>query len=41
MTDTNATGAAEREVGTHYVKSNAITAKLTGIDLQAFGYTYA
>ncbi len=29
---------AEREVGTRYAKSNALTAKLTGLDLRAFGY---
>jgi hypothetical protein len=29
---------AEREVGTRYAESNALTAKLTGLDLRAFGY---
>jgi hypothetical protein len=29
---------AEREVGARYAESNALTAKLTGIDLRAFGY---
>lgn len=29
---------AEREVGIRYAESNALTAKLTGIDLRAFGY---
>jgi hypothetical protein len=32
---------AEREVGDRYVESNALTVKLTGIDLQAFGYACA
>ncbi len=30
---------AEREAGARYTESNALTAKLTGIDLRAFGYT--
>jgi hypothetical protein len=29
---------AECEVGTHYAESNSLTAKLTGLDLRAFGY---
>jgi hypothetical protein len=29
---------AEQEVGTRYAESNALTAKLTGIDLRALGY---
>jgi Sulfotransferase domain len=32
---------AEREVGARYEESNALTAKLTGIDLEAFGYACA
>lgn len=32
---------AEREVGTRYAESNALTARLTGIDLREFGYACA
>ena len=32
---------AEQEVGTRYAPSNALTGKLTGIDLRAFGYACA
>jgi hypothetical protein len=32
---------AEREVGDRYAESNALTAKLTNIDLRAFGYACA
>ncbi len=31
---------AEREVGTRYAQSNALTAKLIGIDLRMFGYAW-
>jgi len=32
-------GFAEVQLGTRYAKSNALTEKLTGLDLKAFGYT--
>jgi hypothetical protein len=32
---------AEAEVGDHYAESNALTARLTGLDLRAFGYACA